>query len=102
VRDDLDAAVPKVRDIDGLAEVARAALDLNALLQERGEGGGVEDAVVGRLGGVDDVLVACVSFLPTFKGHGVGIYLPYLLRHLLALLARTLGGGGGSLLHSSS
>jgi len=61
VRDDLDAAVAEVRDGDGVAEVARAAVDLDALLQEGGEGGGVEDAVLRGLGGVDDELLRIKS-----------------------------------------
>jgi hypothetical protein len=53
---DLDAAVAEVGDGDGVAEVAGAAVDLDALLEEGREGGGVEDAVLGRLGRVDDEL----------------------------------------------
>lgn len=53
---DLNAAVAEVGDVDALAEVAGEAVDLDALLQEGGEGGGVEDAVVHGLGGVDDEL----------------------------------------------
>lgn len=56
MRDDLDAAVAHVGNGDGVAEVAGAALDLDALLEESGERGRVEDAVLGRLLGVDDVL----------------------------------------------
>lgn len=56
MRNDFDAAIAEVGDVDSVAEVAGAALDLDALLQEGGEGRGVEDAVVGRLGGIDDVL----------------------------------------------
>ena len=55
--DDFDAAVAEVGDIDGVAEVAGQAIDLDALLQEGGEGGRVEDAVLGRLGGVDHELL---------------------------------------------
>lgn len=57
VGDDLDAAVAEVGDVDALAEVTGEAVDLDALLQEGGEGGGVEDAVVHGLGGVDDELL---------------------------------------------
>ena len=56
VGDDLDATVAEVGDVDGVAKVARQAVDLDALLQEGGEGGGVEDAVLSGLGGVDDEL----------------------------------------------
>jgi len=54
---DLDFAVAEVGDGDVLAEVAGAAVDFDALLQESCEGGGVEDAVLGGLLGVDDELL---------------------------------------------
>jgi hypothetical protein len=57
VSDDLDAAVTKVGDVDALAEVAGEAVNLDALLEESGEGGGVEDTVVHGLGSVDDELL---------------------------------------------
>jgi hypothetical protein len=56
VGNDLDAAIAKVGDVDALAEVAGEAVDLDALLEEGGEGGCVEDTVVHGLGGVDDEL----------------------------------------------
>lgn len=56
MRDDFDAPVVQVADGDVVAEVARAAVDFDALLQEGGEGRGVEDAVLRRLAGVDDEL----------------------------------------------
>lgn len=56
VGDDLNAAVVQVGDADSVAEVTGAAIDLDARLQEGGEGRWVEDLVVGGLGSVDDVL----------------------------------------------
>lgn len=56
VGDDLDLAVTEVGDVDAVGEVTGAAIDLDAGLQEGGEGGGVEDLVVGGLRSVDDVL----------------------------------------------
>ena len=56
VRDHFDAAIAEVRDADSVAQVAGQAVDFDALLQEGREGRGVEDAVLGGLGGVDDVL----------------------------------------------
>lgn len=53
---DLDAAIAEVGDVDLLAEVAGEAVNLDALLEESGEGRGVEDAVVHGLGSVDDEL----------------------------------------------
>lgn len=56
VGDDLDLAVVEVGDGDGLAEVTGAAVNLDAGLEEGGEGRWVEDLVVGWLRSVDDVL----------------------------------------------
>lgn len=61
VGDDFDAAVAEVAHGDVVTEVAGAAVDLDALLQEGGELAGVEDAVVGWLLRVDDVLELGVS-----------------------------------------
>ena len=59
VRDDLDPTIVEVVDGDIVAEVTRAALHLDALLQESCEGGWVEDAVLSWLGCVDDELIQC-------------------------------------------
>ena len=56
VGNDLDATIAEVGDVDLLAEVAGEAVNLDALLEESGEGRGVEDAVVHGLGSVDDEL----------------------------------------------
>ena len=53
---DFDAPIGEVGDGNVVAEVAGAAVNLDALLKEGGEGGWVEDAVLGWLGGVDDEL----------------------------------------------
>jgi hypothetical protein len=58
VSHDLDLAVTEVVDGDVVAEVAGAAVDLDALLEEGREGGWVEDAVLGWLARVDDELEA--------------------------------------------
>jgi hypothetical protein len=63
VRDNLNLAVVEVGDGDLLAEVAGAAVDLDARLQEGGEGRRVEDLVVGGLRSVDDELAWHVSRL---------------------------------------
>lgn len=57
VGDDLNLAIAGLGDLDGVAEVADAALDLDLIVQELLEGGNVEDLVVGWLGAVDDVLL---------------------------------------------
>merc|ERR1712080_460808 len=44
VGNDLDATIAEVGDVDLLAEVAGEAVNLDALLEESGEGRGVEDA----------------------------------------------------------
>ncbi len=56
VRHDLNTPIAEVADGDVVAEVAGAAVDLDALLKEGREGGGVENAVAGGLGGIDDEL----------------------------------------------
>ena len=60
MRNDLDATIAEVVDGDGVAEVTGKTLNLDALLEKRGESGWVEDAVLGWLGCVDDVLhISC-------------------------------------------
>lgn len=54
---DLDLALALLRDLDGLAEVADAALNLDLLVQELLEGGDIEDLVARGLRSVDDELV---------------------------------------------
>ena len=56
MRNNLDASIAEVGDGDGVAEISGAAVDLDALLEEGCEGGGVEDAVLRWLGCVDDEL----------------------------------------------
>lgn len=56
VGDDLDLAVVEVSDGDALAEVTGKTVNLDAGLEEGGEGRRVEDLVVGGLGSVDDEL----------------------------------------------
>lgn len=56
VCDNLDPSISQIGNGDGVAQVTSAAFDLDALLEESGEGGWVEDAVLGRLGCVDDEL----------------------------------------------
>lgn len=53
---DLDLAVALLGDLDGVAEVADATLNLDLLVQEFLEGRDIKDLVAGRLGGVDDKL----------------------------------------------
>ena len=56
MRDDFDPAIAEVGDVDSVAEIARAAVDFDTLLQEGREGGGVEDSVLGWLGCIDGEL----------------------------------------------
>lgn len=56
VGNDLDLAVTLLGDLDGLAEVADATLNLDLLVQELLKSGDIEDLVAGRLGSVDDEL----------------------------------------------
>ena len=55
--DNLDLALASLGDLDEVAEVPGAALNLDAVVEELLEGGGVEDLVVDGLGAVDDVLL---------------------------------------------
>jgi len=57
VSHDLDLAIARLGDDDVVAEVADAALDLDAVVQELLEGGDVEDLVARGLRGVDDELL---------------------------------------------
>ena len=54
--DNLDLAIAGLGDLDGLAEVAGAAVDLDALVEELLEGRDVEDLVARGLRSVDDEL----------------------------------------------
>ena len=108
VRDDLDAAVAQVADADGVAQIAGAALDFDALLQEGGEGGGVEDAVVGGLRCVDDELFsvsAVVSFTDA-DARGECVLESHLPRNLALLLRasalQAAAAGRRSLLHCAN
>jgi hypothetical protein len=68
-----DPAVAEVGDRDGVAEVAGAAIDLDALLEESGEGGWVEDAIGGWLGCVDHelrVVSVCIYVVSLFCEYG--------------------------------
>ena len=56
VRNNLDLAVADLADLHHVPQVADAAVDLDAVVQELLEGGDVEDLVRGGLGGVDDEL----------------------------------------------
>ena len=52
----LNLALPRLRDIDIVAEVASAIFDLDAIVQELLECGQVKDLVGNRLAAVDHVL----------------------------------------------
>lgn len=56
--DNLNLAIARLGDLDIVAEVSDAALDLDAVVQELLKGGDVEDLVAGRLRGVDDELLS--------------------------------------------
>jgi hypothetical protein len=58
VGEDLNLAVTGAGDLDGLSEVADAAVDLDLLVQELLKSRDVEDVVAGGLRGVDDELRA--------------------------------------------
>jgi hypothetical protein len=56
VCDDLDLSITNGLDVDIVAQVAGAALDLDAIVQELLEGAEVEDLVRDGLAAVDGVL----------------------------------------------
>jgi hypothetical protein len=56
VGDDLDLALAGLGDLDVVAEVTNATVDLDLVLEELLEGGGVEDLVASGLLSVDDEL----------------------------------------------
>ena len=60
-KDYLNLPLPSLRDSNLLAEVARAALDLDLVVQELLEGGEVEDLVGHGLRAVDHVLYTHIS-----------------------------------------
>ncbi len=60
---DLDLALALLRDLDGLAEVADAALNLDLLVQELLKGRDIEDLVARGLRGVDDELLGDLGAL---------------------------------------
>jgi hypothetical protein len=56
VRNDLNLSIALLRDLNGVAEVTRAALNLDAVVKELFESLDVEDLVVDGLRAVDDEL----------------------------------------------
>lgn len=56
---DLNLSIANVLDLDLVAEVTDAVVDLDLVLEELLEGGDIKDLVGGRLGCVDDVLDLC-------------------------------------------
>jgi hypothetical protein len=63
VRNDLDLALALLGDLDDIAEVTGAALDLDAVVQELFESLDVEDLVVDGLRAVDDELLGDLGAL---------------------------------------
>lgn len=59
VGDNLDLAIALLADLDVVAEVSGAALNLDAVVEELLEGLNVEDLVVDGLRAVDDELGDC-------------------------------------------
>jgi hypothetical protein len=56
MRDDLNLAIASLCDLDGVAQVTDAAIDLDPVVQELLEGRDVEDLIVDGLRGVDEKL----------------------------------------------
>lgn len=53
---DLDLAIARLGDLDGVTEIADTTVNLNPLVEELLEGGDVEDLVTSGLRGIDDEL----------------------------------------------
>jgi len=68
VRHDLDLAIASTLDFDLVAEVAGAAFDLDAVVQELLEGGKIEDLVGNGLRAVDGVLLGNFGGFGAFAG----------------------------------
>lgn len=62
--DDLDLAIAGAGDLDGVAQVADTALDLDLVVEELLEGSDIEDLVVGGLRAVDHILNDCQHASP--------------------------------------
>ncbi|KAB8338762.1 hypothetical protein FH972_021707 [Carpinus fangiana] len=95
------AAVGALRDLDGIAQVAGAAVDLDAVVEKLLKGRDVEDLVVGGLRGVDGELVGELAWsLTKILGAQNGCIMykeeieTYLLGHLAALLDASSALGG--------
>ena len=56
MRYNLNFAISRLRDLDGIAEVTDAPVDLDLLVEELLEGADIENLVAGGLRGVDDEL----------------------------------------------
>lgn len=63
VGDDLNLALTLLGDLDNVAEVSGAAVNLDLVLEELLKGRDVEDLVRRRLGGVDDELLGDLGLL---------------------------------------
>jgi hypothetical protein len=64
VRNDLDLALALLGDLNDVAEVTGAALDLDAVVQELLESLEIEDLVVDGLRAVDDELSQTLALIP--------------------------------------
>lgn len=61
---DLDLALASLGDGDRVAQIARAAVHLDAVVQELLESGDVKDLVTDRLRAVDGVLISIILRQP--------------------------------------
>ena len=90
VRNDLDLAVALLRDLDRVAEVAGAALDFDAVVQELLEGLDVEDLVVDGLRAVDDELLGNLLALGRLRALLLWVYFSLLLSKAAKLYIRLM------------
>ena len=64
--DDLNLAITRLGDLDIFTQVANAALDLDAFMQEPLERRDIKNLVIRWLRGVDYKLKSCAVSLPVF------------------------------------
>jgi len=86
VRNHLNLAITLLADLDGVAKVTSAALDLDAVVEELFKSLDVEDLVVYRLRAVDDELLG--DLLALLGGGGALLTLVLSLLFLCGWIAR--------------
>lgn len=82
---DLDLAVALLGDLDNIAQVADAALNLDLLVQKLLKGRNIEDLVAGGLRSVDDELLGSLARLSLLLNNITKFDLSLLLHAIVSL-----------------